>query len=172
MSDTITNRHGDEIRVGQLWLDNPARTARRTLRVDGLEDAGALGTAAICTVVAAYNQETGEITAPGRVVSIKVDSLHATPSGKGYHLATAAMTVRVADRRTSPVGHATVRTVTIAAVCPTCAAPRGVPANHNFHDDGEWLSCDKWENPCGHVDRYDAVLVEAERAQATTVSEG
>ncbi len=87
MTDTTINRHGDEIRVGQQWLDNPTGTARRTLRVDRSEDARALGTAAVCTVVSAHNQETGETTAPGRVVSIKVDGLHTAPSGKGYYLA-------------------------------------------------------------------------------------
>lgn len=71
------------------------------------------------------------------------------------------MTVRVADRRHSPVGHATIRTVTIAAVCPTCGGPRGVPYNHNFADDGAYLSCDRWDNPCGHIDYYNQVLIEA-----------
>lgn len=71
------------------------------------------------------------------------------------------MTVRVADRRYSPVGHANIRTVTILAECPECGGPRGVPVNHNFCDDGAYLSCDRWDNPCGHVDYYDAVLKEA-----------
>lgn len=72
------------------------------------------------------------------------------------------MTVRVADRRHSPVGHATIRTVAISVSCPTCGERRGKPRNHNFADDGEYLSCDMWDNPCGHVDMYDAVLREAE----------
>lgn len=71
------------------------------------------------------------------------------------------MTVRVADRRSSPVGHATIRTVTILAECPRCGGKRGEPYNHNFHDDGEWLSCDRWTNPCGHTDMYTDVLKEA-----------
>lgn len=74
------------------------------------------------------------------------------------------MIVRVADRRRSPVGHATIRTISISIACPQCGNRRGPVTNHNFYDDGEWLSCDRWENPCGHVDMYDAVLAEAERA--------
>ncbi|MFD6516959.1 hypothetical protein [Rhodococcus sp. NPDC060176] len=74
------------------------------------------------------------------------------------------MTVRVVDRRSSPVGNATIRTVTIAALCPRCGGSRGTPRNYNFHDDGAWLSCDSWDNPCGHIDRYDNVLAEAEQA--------
>ncbi|MFG3510197.1 hypothetical protein ACGF5F_32395 [Streptomyces sp. NPDC047821] len=74
------------------------------------------------------------------------------------------MTVRVCDRGTGRgyVGVA-IRTVTIAATCPQCGGPRGTDTvrNHNFHEDGEWLSVDRWTNPCGHVDMYSAVLREA-----------
>lgn len=79
----------------------------------------------------------------------------------------ATLTVRVADRRHSPVGHATIRTITIAATCPRCGGPRGEPRPHNFYDDGEWLVTDCWDNPCGHVDMYNAVLAEAERVPRT-----
>ena len=74
------------------------------------------------------------------------------------------MTVRVCDRGSGRdyVG-VTIRTVTVSDRCPQCGGPRGVDTirNHNFHEDGEWLSVDRWTNPCGHVDMYSAVLAEA-----------
>lgn len=79
MTITITNRHGDEISVGQLWTDDHRRTAQRTLRIDAIDH-----THATCTVLFAHDTSTGEITAPGRVVRIKLDSLHTTPAGNGY----------------------------------------------------------------------------------------
>ncbi|WP_054248920.1 hypothetical protein [Rhodococcus opacus] len=87
MTSAMTNRHGDEIRTGQLWADDPRRTVIRTLRIDGLDDAGSLGAVAVCTVVQAHDTDTGEITAPDRVVSINIDRLHTTAAGKGYRLA-------------------------------------------------------------------------------------
>lgn len=87
MTDTITNRHGDELKAGQHWLDHPSRNTRRTLRIDGFDNVGTAFAAAICTVVSAHDQNTGEITEPGRVVSIKIDSLHTTRSGRGYQRA-------------------------------------------------------------------------------------
>ncbi|MFJ7963202.1 hypothetical protein [Streptomyces sp. NPDC096324] len=60
-----------------------------------------------------------------------------------------------------------IQKVTISDRCPTCGGPRGVTddgestvRNHNFHEDGDWLSVDTWKNPCGHVDMYSAVLRE------------
>lgn len=74
------------------------------------------------------------------------------------------MTVRVCDRGSGRdyVG-VRIRTVTVSDRCPSCGGPRGVDTirNHNFHEDGDWLSVDRWTNPCGHVDMYDAVLREA-----------
>jgi hypothetical protein len=40
MPAMMTNRHGDQIRIGQIWLDDPRRTAIRSLRVDDFTDAG------------------------------------------------------------------------------------------------------------------------------------
>ncbi|MEV8194248.1 hypothetical protein AB0P13_19290 [Rhodococcus pyridinivorans] len=84
----IQNRHGDEIRVGQLWTDNHRRTAQRTLRVDAINAAHATCTVlfahATCTVLFAHDTSTNEISVPGRVVRIKLDSLHTTPAGNGY----------------------------------------------------------------------------------------
>ena len=52
-------------------------------------------------------------------------------------------------------------TVRISDYCPTCCAPRGVPAPRPFCEDGEFYSVDCWTNPCGHVDLYPDVLREA-----------
>ncbi|KXX60606.1 hypothetical protein [Rhodococcus sp. LB1] len=89
MTNTLTNRHGDEIRIGQLWADDPRRTVVRTLRIDGLDDAGSLGAVAVCTVVQAHDTDTGQVTAPGRVVTINIDRLHTTGAGNGYRRAPA-----------------------------------------------------------------------------------
>lgn len=86
MTKTLTNRHGDEISVGQLWTDDPRRTTVRTLRIDDLVREGNLSARAVCTVIRSHDTETGQVTEPGRVVSIKVDSLHTTASGRGYRL--------------------------------------------------------------------------------------
>lgn len=95
MSESITNRHGDEIRIGQLWTDDPSRTSRRTLCADGFADAGQLGARVVCTVIHSYDTDTGQVTEPGRVTAIKADSLHTTAAGKGYRL------VAVGDPRPS-----------------------------------------------------------------------
>lgn len=67
MTETITNRRRDEIRIGQLWTDVPRRTSRRTLRVDGFEAAGHLGTRVACTVIRSRDTDTGPGAEPGRV---------------------------------------------------------------------------------------------------------
>lgn len=71
------------------------------------------------------------------------------------------MTVRVLDRSgavTAP------RTVTIPAVCPACGGPRSTDlteAASMVH--GMVMRFDCWSNPCGHVDKPAAVLMEANR---------
>ncbi len=84
--NTITNRHGDTISVGQLWTDPAKRRAIRTLRVDAIEDNGSWGHRAICTVLYSHDLDTEVTTEPGRTVGIKIDSLHTTPAGNGYRL--------------------------------------------------------------------------------------
>lgn len=64
---------------------------------------------------------------------------------------------------TNPV----VRRVTISAYCPACGGPRGERRGLNQCDDGAYYWVEVWDNPCGHVDRYEAVVVEAERLTAT-----
>lgn len=53
-----------------------------------------------------------------------------------------------------------LRTITIADTCPTCGGPRGEPRMARQCDDGEWFNVSRWENPCGHIDRYADVLQE------------
>lgn len=73
-----------------------------------------------------------------------------------------SMRVRVVDRGTGPSYQGVkIRHYTIAATCPQCGGPRGETYGHNFCEDGEWLNCDRWDNPCGHVDYYHAVIAEA-----------
>lgn len=76
------------------------------------------------------------------------------------------MQVRVVDRGKPGIrGYqgVVVRTVTIPDYCPVCAGPRGNPYRYRFHEDGDWYECDRWENPCGHVDTYEAILRADER---------
>jgi hypothetical protein len=74
------------------------------------------------------------------------------------------MTVRVcdwlSDREADGVG---VVTVTVAARCATCGGPRGHDAvtPQEFTDGGVEFTVDRWTNPCGHLDTYDAILQEA-----------
>ena len=64
-------------------------------------------------------------------------------------------------------GRATI-TVTLPWVCPSCGGPRGEPTRVISYDGSRRLACDGWTNPCGYIDAYDAVRLEAEeyRAQA------
>jgi hypothetical protein len=52
-------------------------------------------------------------------------------------------------------------TVTITQTCPVCGGPRGEPYPYRFYECGEWRTAHKWDNPCGHVDKYAAVLRES-----------
>lgn len=46
-------------------------------------------------------------------------------------------------------------------VCPVCGGPRGEPYKTISYDGSMRLSVDGWNNPCGHVDKYSDVRVEA-----------
>lgn len=86
--------------------------------------------------------------------------MNADTSGQ---VADTTMTVRVIDRSMwgRSVPYPQIAEVTISAFCPRCGQRRGAPWPHRFHEDGEWLTCDRWDNPCGHVDMYENVLAEA-----------
>lgn len=72
-------------------------------------------------------------------------------------------TVRVIQR-SADGWNIRIVSVTVAWVCPVCGQPRGEPFNLNFCEDGEWFSCDRWDNPCGHIDLYKDVIAEAKVA--------
>ncbi|MFD3978362.1 hypothetical protein ACFWR6_07215 [Streptomyces griseus] len=72
-----------------------------------------------------------------------------------------SMTYRVITRGTGRSYEGLrIERVIVAAECPRCGGPRGAAINHRFCEDGEWYSCDRWTNRCGHVDDYATVLVE------------
>lgn len=74
----------------------------------------------------------------------------------------ATMTVRVANRGYSRSYEGVrVTTVTIAKVCPKCGGPRGDARPGRVIEDGEHHAVSNWDNPCGHVDQYSDVLIEA-----------
>lgn len=76
----------------------------------------------------------------------------------------ATMTVRVIDHGTGPgYTYPVIRTIAIGAYCPKCGGRRGEPRPHNFCEDGGWLTCDRWTNPCGHLDLYRDLLAERRR---------
>jgi len=51
--------------------------------------------------------------------------------------------------------------VTLDWTCPTCGGPRGEPHPAISYDGSRRLHCDGWSNPCGHVDKYSNVRIEA-----------
>ncbi|WP_431881712.1 hypothetical protein [Micromonospora chalcea] len=53
------------------------------------------------------------------------------------------------------------RKVVIGANCPKCGAPRGERRGRNLCEDGDYYWVEQWDNPCGHVDHYAAVIAEA-----------
>ncbi len=59
-------------------------------------------------------------------------------------------------------GHVPViRRVEIRDTCIRCGGLRGRKQVHHFAEDGAYYVVDRWDNPCGHVDKYEDVLVEA-----------
>ncbi len=71
------------------------------------------------------------------------------------------MNVRVVDRGIRPgYEYPVIQTIAISAFCPKDGQRRGEPYDYRFPEDGDWLTCDKWDNPCGHVDTYGALLAE------------
>ena len=45
--------------------------------------------------------------------------------------------------------------------CPECGGERGELFNTISFDGSRRLGCNGWRNPCGHIDKYDDVRVEA-----------
>ncbi|MFJ3100300.1 hypothetical protein [Streptomyces sp. NPDC086835] len=85
------------------------------------------------------------------------------------------MTVRVRhDGDGSGYEGAGVITVTISTLCPNCGGPRGWDAvtPHRFHHDGAYLVVDRWSNPCGHADVYEAVVKESRERRFLPPTDG
>lgn len=79
MTDSITNKYGTEIRVGQVWADNDPRCEGRTVKIVAIE----MGyeRRAVCEVLTLAG---GKTASQQRDVRIKVDRLH--PTSTGYRL--------------------------------------------------------------------------------------
>lgn len=59
--------------------------------------------------------------------------------------------------------------VSVPLACPTCGAERGWPRGYNFVEDGESFHSHTWDNECGHIDMYEALLAEAAAFAGGTV---
>jgi hypothetical protein len=46
-------------------------------------------------------------------------------------------------------------------ICPICGGPRGEVVNSRSFDGSRQMFCHGWTNPCGHVDKYSDVRIEA-----------
>ena len=55
-----------------------------------------------------------------------------------------------------------VREITISDRCPVCGRPRGKPFKTFSYDGSRRVACDGWENPCGHIDKYENCVKEAQ----------
>ena len=53
--------------------------------------------------------------------------------------------------------------VTVLWICPVCHEARGEPTSSPFFSDGMHFDAETWKNGCGHIDKYNDVLKEAER---------
>lgn len=72
MTDSITNKYGDKIRPGQLWMDNDPRSTGRRLRVVEVDDRYA------------YCESPAGLGSKSRKSRILIDRLH--PTSTGYRL--------------------------------------------------------------------------------------
>lgn len=101
----------------------------------------------------------GSVTLPFRLTDAVSERIWA-------QLPRQTMTVTIRDRSkeaawgSGPTSPRTMK-ITIPAYCPLCGGRRGEPRGANACDDGTWYWVQQWDNPCGHVDRYEAVLAEA-----------
>ena len=59
-------------------------------------------------------------------------------------------------------------TVEISDECPICGAKRGTPFSYRFCEDGEWFVVSKWNNPCGHIDKYKDCFFESKNFESKT----
>ena len=68
------------------------------------------------------------------------------------------------------LGHASVEvSVDLVWKCPICGRRRGEPFSTHAFDGSMRLYVDGWENPCGHIEKYEDVWQEA-RARGIKVT--
>ena len=65
------------------------------------------------------------------------------------------LTVTIPERQEHDGYHS--MTVTLPWVCMYCGAPRGKPRKGVSYDGSRRLEVDRWDNPCGHVEKYHEV---------------
>lgn len=51
-------------------------------------------------------------------------------------------------------------TVKVGDKCLHCGGQRATPYAFTFCEDGEWLTVDRWNNECGHLETYREVYTE------------
>ncbi|MDH5594032.1 MAG: hypothetical protein OEY68_06460 [Gammaproteobacteria bacterium] len=56
-----------------------------------------------------------------------------------------------------------VTQIKIYGNCPVCGGQRGQSMPRFFWEENHVYECDGWENPCGHIDYYEAVRNESEQ---------
>lgn len=54
-------------------------------------------------------------------------------------------------------------TYEISDFCPVCNGPRGKLYGALSYDGSRRLHVDGWKNPCGHIDKYEAVRQEGRK---------
>lgn len=72
------------------------------------------------------------------------------------------MRVCVVDRRGRGYEGVKKVIVEIADTCPRCGGPRGQSYQYAFWENDEWHFVSRWDNPCGHQEKYADVIQEAE----------
>ena len=85
-----------------------------------------------------------------------------TPNPKNYQQLHARLTLKtVTIPATAEHDGYYAITVILKWNCPTCGEPRGEPHDARSYDGSRILYCHGWENPCGHIDKYDKLREEA-----------
>lgn len=130
-----------------------------------------------CAVTACRGEEVGRICPPILFgPDVQPCRVHgARKPGTGELVPPAFVRVTIRDRASEPpwgVGRHCVAlaTVEIPNECLTCGGPRGETQNLNQYDDGIHYSVDVWENPCGHIDAYEAVMAAVAGGRGSVVS--
>lgn len=136
------------------------------------------------TAQAARRHVAGYLEAPPAIVSWwltgaigEIDRLRTELAWAEHDLSIAAQVARERLPETRSVeipacdehGGIASRRVVLPWVCPRCGGPRGEPFPGISFDGSLRLACDRWLNPCGHVDTYEQVRAEADQTTAGEV---